>query len=98
FKKQLTKMASNGMFFTVSLKEDRERKAYLPTLTMMSHGVESFYRFSYEFFAANDYQEIVSLGKEIQGLLEEGAFVQRNEKKLQVNTFKEALAWLMEEA
>jgi DNA gyrase subunit B len=98
FKKQLTKMASNGMFFTVSLTEDRERKAYLPTLTMMSHGVESFYRFSYEFFAANDYQEIVSLGKEIQGLLEEGAFVQRNEKKLQVNSFKEALAWLMEEA
>ena len=98
FQQQLTKMASNGTFFTVSLFEDKERKVFLPNIVMMSHGVESNYRFSYEFFNGNDYHVIMTLGAEIQGLLEENAFIQRGDKKLAVETFKEALAWLMEEA
>ncbi len=98
FKKQLDKMAKNGMFFTLSLTGDRERKIQIPSLQMLSHGVETSYRFSYEFFSSNDYQTIMALGEEIAGLLEPGAFVQRGDKKTFVTSFKEALAWLMDEA
>lgn len=98
FKKQLDKMAQNGMFFTLQISEDRERKVYLPNLQMLFHGVESAYRFSYEFFLSNDYQSMMTLGETMQGLLEIGSFVERGDKKTFVATFKEALMWLMEEA
>ncbi len=98
FQTQLNKTAKNGMFFELGLTEDRERKAFLPNIKMMSHGVESHYRFSFDFFATQDYQALMSLGLEIRDLLEMGSFVQRAEKKAVVGSFKEALHWLLEEA
>ncbi len=96
--KQVDRIAKNGTTFQLTLSEDRERKAFIPSIEMVSHGVESFYRFSYEFFFSQDYQAIIALGKELKGLLEIGSYVQRGDKKIFVTSFKEALSWLMEEA
>ncbi len=98
FQQQLNRFAKNGTFFKLELSEDKERKVYVPTLHMISHGVESVHRFSYELFSSHDYQALVSLGDDVRDLLEVGAFVERAEKKAFVTGFKEALAWLMEEA
>jgi len=38
------------------------------------------------------------LGQQLDGLLAEGAFVQRGERRAEITTFKEALTWIMEEA
>jgi len=95
---QLVKMAQNGTVFEISLFEDKERNVFLPHIKMVSHGVDSEYAFIFEVFASHDYQALTALGENIAGLLEADAFVQRGEKKLLVNTFKEALQWLMEEA
>lgn len=97
-KQQLDQTAANGMQYQLSLVEDKERQSFMPHVTIMAHGVESMHRFNYEFFISNDYQAITALGNELIGLLEAGAFVQRAEKKMSVIAFKEALAWLMEEA
>lgn len=98
FQQQVEQHVKNGTHFQLSLTEDRERKVYLPSIQMMSHGVESFYRFSYELFISHDYQAIVALGDAVRDLLETGAFIQRGEKKVSILSFKDALAWLMEEA
>ncbi len=98
FQAQVEQHAKNGTHFQLTLTEDRERKVFLPRVQMISHGVESFYNFSYELFISHDYQAIVALGDAIRDLLESGSFVQRGEKKIPVASFKEALAWLMEEA
>jgi DNA gyrase subunit B len=90
--------AGAGMKYTLATAEDIERKAYLPTVTMTSHGVDSFYRFPYEFFISHDYQTMTQLGGALQGLLSDSAYIQRAEKKMNVSSFKEVLAWLMEEA
>jgi DNA gyrase subunit B len=97
-KNQLDRAPNSGIFFELSITEDRERKAYVPTVVVMAHGVETTYRFNYDFFSSNDYGQIVALGLELQKLLEPGAFVQRGEKKVTIYSFKEALNWLMEEA
>lgn len=98
FQKEVEQHAKNGSHFQLTLTEDRERKIFLPRIQMMSHGVESFYNLSYELFISHDYQAIVALGDAVRDLLETGAFIQRGEKKVPVSSFKDALAWLMEEA
>ena len=50
------------------------------------------------YFASSDYAKLVALGENISDLLEEGAFVKRGERKKPVETFLEALEWLMHES
>ena len=41
---------------------------------------------------------MMALGQQLDGLLSEGAYVQRGERRTDVSSFKQALDWLMEEA
>ncbi len=90
--------AQQGLHFNLSFTEDRERKAHLPNIVMKTHGVEHTYQFNYEFFISHDYAAIAALAAELKGLLEAGAYIQRGDKKYGISSFKEAVAWLMEEA
>lgn len=94
----LEPLAQQGSHFTLSFSEDKERKAYLPNIVLKAHGLEHHYAFNYDFFISNDYAAISSLGLELNGLLEEGAYIQRGDKKYNIKSFKEAITWLMEEA
>lgn len=97
-KQELGKLAHNGIQFKIKLQEDREHKSFVPLITITHHGVDQSYNFGYEFFGSHDYAAITQLGKELQGLLEEGAYVTRGDKRLSIASFKSAWNWLMEEA
>ena len=64
----------------------------------MAHGVPTEYRFGLDFFKSQDYKAISELAERLDGLLEEGAYVQRGERKKDVTRFSEALEWLLNEA
>jgi DNA gyrase subunit B len=51
-----------------------------------------------DFFNSGEYGAIVELGNVLQGLLEDGAYVKRGEREKAVDSFKEALDWLMAES
>ena len=51
-----------------------------------------------DFLASGDYRQINKASSMLQGLLGDGATVQRGEKSQVVTTFKQALDWLLEEA
>src|SRR3569833_3270212 len=51
-----------------------------------------------EFFNSGEYRAFVELGRQLQGLIGEGALIQRGERSLPVNTFKQAVEWIMDEA
>ena len=51
-----------------------------------------------DFLASGDYRQILKASEMLQGLLGDGAMVQRGEKSQMVGTFKEALDWLLAEA
>ena len=51
-----------------------------------------------EFFLSKDYKEMAGLGNKLHSLVEEGALIKRGEKSLAVESFEQALTWLMEEA
>jgi DNA gyrase subunit B len=84
--------------YTISVQEDTERHIFLPVVTKTAHSVDRDYRFDHEFFASNDYKAITTLGEKLKGLLEDGAFVKRGEKIMDVESFDQALTWLMGQA
>ena len=60
-------------------------------MEITSHGLASYITFNRDFFASNDYKTVTTLGDQLNSLLEEGAYVQRGERKKAVTEFKDAL-------
>ena len=91
--------ADNGTHrYRVSAKEDKERNIFVPNIEITAHGVPHYHSLSRDFFESNEYKAMVDLGETLQGLLEEGAYVQRGERNQPVESFTEALDWLMTES
>ncbi len=84
--------------YKVLVEQDSEHQVYLPCVEITAHGVPTHYRFNYEFFCSGEYAVMVSLGKQLQGLIEEGAYIQRGERSKPVESFSSALEWLMNES
>jgi DNA gyrase subunit B len=51
-----------------------------------------------EFFMSPEYAALAKLSETLQGLLTDSAYVQRGEKQQPIDSFKEALEWLLNEA
>ena len=84
--------------YAVSVIENLERREFVPTIALVAHGVESSTRLSPEFFDTEDYATLRKTGEQLDGLLEEGAYVSRGEKNQPVDNFKQALEWIMGES
>ncbi len=95
---RLQECQQNGTRYQVSIEEDPERSIYHPVLEVRVHGASSRYDFSQEFFGSKEYELIAELGQKLQGLLEAGAYIERGERKQEINNFEEAVDWLMVEA
>ena len=67
-------------------------------ITRVQHGIGATRYLPREFFATNEYKLIMALAAKINDLLTEGASVRRGEKQAPVETFAEAVDWLMNEA
>ena len=70
----------------------------ISNVEITAHGVPHYHLLGRDFFSSSEYSAIVELGKTLQGLIEEGAYVQRGERTQVVTEFKEALDWLMAES
>jgi DNA gyrase subunit B len=66
--------------------------------TIRKHGVENYFTFDEEYFGSDGYKAVTSVGAEITGLLEEGAYIQRGERKREIEHFIDAVNWLMIES
>ncbi len=88
----------NDSQVVVEVIEDNERHIFVPDVKVINHSIPTDYILTHDFFGSTLYQSICELGGHLEGLLEEGAFVQRGERKSEVSSFEDALAWLMNEA
>ncbi len=84
--------------YEISVVEDKERHIFLPNVRIVAHSVPTDYLFNNDFFLSGEYKAIVELGETLEGLFEEGAYVQRGERRMEVSDLKEALDWLMKES
>ena len=89
----------SGQRFECSVEACEEGPGFVATISNWTHGiVASEQTYALEFFNSADYQKMMALGQQLDGLLSQGAYIQRGERKTDVSSFKQALAWLMEEA
>ncbi|WP_283788773.1 DNA topoisomerase (ATP-hydrolyzing) subunit B [Bermanella sp. WJH001] len=88
----------NDSRVVLEVVEDKERHIYLPDIKVINHSIPTDYVLSHDFFDSNVYKNICSLGERLQDLVEDGAYIQRGERKSEVSNFEDVLAWLMNEA
>ncbi len=80
----------------VEQREGRDER--LLVMIRRTHGLDHETRMSREFFDSPEYDRIVRLGERVVDLLGPGATVYRGERNQTVQTFKEAVDWLLADA
>lgn len=78
--------------------ENLDTELYALKVHYTLHGVTVTYTMDEEFFQSAEYQQIAKLNNLINGLVGEGAIVQRGEKQMAISTFEQALNWMLAEA
>lgn len=95
---RLTNRAEKGFRYTITVSHDAEKTSYLPAITLVAHGIESYTVLNHDFFNSGEYHYLVELGEKLKDLVTATAYVQRGDRKQNVTSFGEVYAWLMEEA
>lgn len=98
FVEQLTAKETEAHQYSVRTQFNAERQVYETVITVRKHGIDTDYFLNFDFVHGNEYAKIVSLNKQLNGLLEEGAYVTRGEKVQLVRSFEQAVEWLVKES
>jgi DNA gyrase subunit B len=89
----------NGGSYSATLERgDADGEGVRIAITKVRHGLAATRHVPREFFGTNEYRHIMDLAEKLNDLLSEGAFVRRGEREQSVETFAEAIEWLMGEA
>ncbi len=89
----------DGGSYTATLdRGDEDGEGVRIGITKVQHGVGATRYLPREFFDSNEYRHIMALAAKLSGLIGEGAFIKRGERRGSVNTFAETIDWLMSEA
>jgi len=91
-------VSSKTEVYAVEVHAVEETNLFIPKVIVTQHGMDRSILMNAEFFYSKDYKELANLGTKLSNLVEEGSYVQRGEKSLEVENFEQALHWLMEEA
>jgi DNA gyrase subunit B len=62
------------------------------------HGLANESRFGADFFSSGEYRSMQQLGAQLDGLIGEGAWIQRGERRMDITSFEQAFDWMMDEA
>ena len=89
----------NGGSYSAAFEPgDEDGEGVRIAITKVQHGLGTTRYLPREFFESNEYKHIMSLAEKINDLLSDGAYVQRGEKQQPIESFAEAVDWLMKEA
>jgi DNA gyrase subunit B len=88
----------DGATYSFEIRHNSERNNWFVVVIIRLHGIDTEYRIDHEFVNSNEYKRIKSLNLAINGMIETGGYVQRNDKTKSVSTFVDALDWLMAES
>lgn len=82
----------------VAVQFDPETNVYVPEVTLLLKGVSEKIGLPLNFLSGPEYRAISAMIDQLHGLLEAGAFIQRGERRADIEHFSEAFDWLQKEA
>ena len=87
-----------GSYSAALDRGDEDGEGVRIAITKVQHGLGTTRYVPREFFGTHEYRHIMALAAKLNDLLSEGAFVKRGEREASVESFAEAVEWLMGEA
>ncbi|MCK5901582.1 MAG: DNA topoisomerase (ATP-hydrolyzing) subunit B [Cocleimonas sp.] len=89
----------NGTRHYSTQLNDEMAEDWVIDVTLHLHGVDNLQHYDHDFFSSSELQALATLNQELDGLLEAGSsWVQRGEKRKEVDRFDQVIDWLMKEA
>ncbi|HKV97420.1 MAG TPA: DNA topoisomerase (ATP-hydrolyzing) subunit B [Gammaproteobacteria bacterium] len=88
----------SGTHYRVVLHQDPSREVPSLKFTRSYHGMSVDKLVQREFFASGEYKSLAALAQQLDGLIGDGAYVTRGERRQDVTSFKQAMTWLIDEA
>ena len=88
----------DGATYSYEIRHNSERSNWFVAIIIRMHGIDTEYKIDHEFVSSNEYKRLKALNQAINGIIEPGGYVQRNDKTKPVTSFVEALDWLMAES
>jgi len=88
----------DGSQYEASVVEDTEHHVFGVKLDVTKHGLTTTVVFGEQFLNSGEYKAIADLSRQLDGLITEGARIQRGERETEINSFRAAIDWLMKEA
>jgi DNA gyrase subunit B len=89
---------NGGSYVAEFERGDGEGEGVRVAVRRIHHGLSQTRYLPREFFDSNEYRHIMQLAGKLQELLGEDAWVERGERRADVASFADAVAWLMNEA
>ncbi|MGB1008138.1 MAG: DNA topoisomerase (ATP-hydrolyzing) subunit B [Thiolinea sp.] len=90
------RMNGERSYSTVFAKTDNEQ--WQIEINRRQHGLDHVLTMDQDLFSTPEMQFIIRVNQELDGLLNEGAYIQRGERKMETQRFDEVTEWLMKEA
>ena len=95
-KKLQTYMTNNNINF--ELKHDNDSNKYFIEINQFVHGNLNTSIIDSEFLLSGEYKQLIKTSHLIKDLVGPGAMISRGEKSMQVDSFQEAINWILQEA
>ena len=99
FEQHLNKDAGDGNNqYQVDVLSETRNETKGVQITYKRHGITETVTLDQDFFISIDYSRISKMAEKIYDLLDEGAYVERNDRRNDIASFPEALDWLLSES
>ncbi|WP_261816352.1 DNA topoisomerase (ATP-hydrolyzing) subunit B [Vibrio gallicus] len=95
---QLNEKEVGASQYSFEIEKHHELNVSLPKVIVRTHGVMYEYVISLELLATREYDKLATLSEALDGLIEEGAYAKRGERRCDVESFVEVLEWLQKES
>ena len=96
--KRLKILNGGGPRYSVKVQQHEEDQAASIVVAKDHHGVTALKIIHQGFFRSPEYERIAAIGAKLKDLLQPGAYVSRGKERADVDTFPEAVDWLMAQA
>ena len=91
------RLATKDPEYDVSPRSDTDREDLVARVTKTVHGSEKLTQLNKSFLASGEYRRLVNLGRKVELLVTDGAYVERGERKQPITGVSEAMQWLLSE-